>query len=435
VPLKEKAHRVFADAQSDAREPWMLRSCRDSTRLLMPRFFICSFSEGLPMSPLSRRSIHRRSKNGREHRLSQVAAVAGAVLLGGCSVQAGLSVPAPVVYAPAAVVSVGAPEVVLTASEPPPPLPVYEQPPCPEEGFIWTPGNWQYASGGYFWVPGTWVQPPRVGVLWTPGYWGFSGGVYGFNPGYWGPHVGFYGGVNFGYGYGGSGFAGGRWDGGHFAYNTAVNNVNVSVVHNTYNETVVNNNVTINRTSYNGGSGGVTAAPTPQERVAAKEQHIAPTQAQTAHVREAIRTPALAAKVNGGHPAIAATARPAAFTGPGVVGAHGAAGREASGREESGKPSTPEAPKTAAHAQAEASHAATERTERGEPPKATDARAPDARTAHTQAGKPAVQPPHPAKTEQPVKLAHSPLPKPAAKPGEKKREPEGRKNESDGDRK
>ena len=23
----------------------------------------------------------------------------------------------------------------------PPPLPVYEQPPCPEEGYIWTPGT------------------------------------------------------------------------------------------------------------------------------------------------------------------------------------------------------------------------------------------------------------------------------------------------------
>jgi hypothetical protein len=61
----------------------------------------------------------------------------------------------------------------------PPALPVYEQPPLPAPGFIWTPGYWSYGDAGYFWVPGVWVQPPTVGLLWTPGYWGFAGGVYG----------------------------------------------------------------------------------------------------------------------------------------------------------------------------------------------------------------------------------------------------------------
>src|ERR1700728_2931322 len=205
----------------------------------------------------------------------------------------------------------------------PPALPVYAQPPCPTEGYLWTPGYWGYnAEGGYFWVPGVWVAPPRVGLLWTPGYWGFAGGVYGFHAGYWGPHVGFYGGVNYGYGYVGVGFAGGRWDGGHFAYNTAVSNVNTTVIHNTYNTTVINN-VTVNRVSYNG-PGGVTAVPTAQEKAAQQQPHIAPTAAQTAHVQEAAKNPALAAQANGGHPAIAATARPGAFSGPGVIGAHGA---------------------------------------------------------------------------------------------------------------
>jgi hypothetical protein len=46
--------------------------------------------------------------------------------------------------------------------------------------------------------------------------------------GYWGPHVGFYGGINYGFGYGGVGFFGGEWRGGAFAYNTAVMNVNTS---------------------------------------------------------------------------------------------------------------------------------------------------------------------------------------------------------------
>jgi hypothetical protein len=261
-----------------------------------------------------------------------VIALAGASMLGACVVQTRAYVPPPPppprVYVAPPVVSaeVLAPgvEVSVTATEPPPPLPDYEQPPCPDDGYLWTPGYWHYGYAGYYWVPGTWVQPPQVGVLWTPGYWAFSAGVYGFHAGYWGPHIGYYGGVNYGFGYVGVGFVGGRWEGGHYAYNTAVNNVRTTNIHNTYNETVVNN-VTINKVSYNGGAGGITAAPSAQERAAAHEAHIAPTAAQSSHIQEASRNPALSAKANGGHPAIAATARPGAFTGPGVVGAHGAA--------------------------------------------------------------------------------------------------------------
>ena len=190
------------------------------------------------------------------------------------------------------------------------------------KGYLWTPGYWAYNSG-YYWVPGTWVQPPRVGVLWTPGYWGFVGGFYAFHAGYWGPHVGFYGGVNYGFGYVGVGFAGGRWVGNSFAYNRSVTNItNVTVVHNVYNETVIVNNTT--RVSYNGGAGGVRAAPTPAERAVAQESHVPPTPLQRQHVNEAAKNPALFAKVNGGRPAIAATPKPAAFNAPGVVGAHGA---------------------------------------------------------------------------------------------------------------
>src|SRR5580658_42687 len=121
----------------------------------------------------------------------------------------------------------------------PPALPVYEQPPCPTEGFLWTPGFWGYGARGYFWTPGLWVAPPHPGLLWTPGYWGFGGGAYLWHGGYWGPHVGFYGGINYGFGYGGVGFAGGEWRNGGFFYNRSVNNVNVTVIHNVYNKTVV----------------------------------------------------------------------------------------------------------------------------------------------------------------------------------------------------
>jgi hypothetical protein len=99
--------------------------------------------------------------------------------------------------------------------------------------------------------------------------------------------------------------------------------VNVTNIHNTYNETVVNN-VTVNKVSYNGGPGGTAAAPTAQEKAAAAEPHVPPTAMQHQHTQEAARNPALAARANGGHPAIAATPRPAAFNAPGVVGARGA---------------------------------------------------------------------------------------------------------------
>ncbi len=208
-------------------------------------------------------------------------------------------------------------------SEAPPPLPDYDQPPCPYDGYIWTPGYWHWSPAGYYWVPGTWVEPPQVGLLWTPGYWGFVGGVYLWHGGYWGPHVGYYGGVNYGFGYVGVGFVGGRWEGGHYAYNTAVNNVNVTVVHNTYVNNTVVNNVTVNKVSYNG-PGGVAAQPTAQERQFSQEAHVPPTSAQVSHVTQARSNPALFAHANGGRPPIAATARPAAFSGPGVMGARGA---------------------------------------------------------------------------------------------------------------
>jgi hypothetical protein len=250
---------------------------------------------------------------------------AAATQLTGCVVRAGVAVPAPpppVYVAPA---PAPAAEVDIQANEPPPPLPAYEQPPCPVEGYIWTPGYWAWAPAGYYWVPGTWVAPPRVGLLWTPGYWGFVGGVYMFHAGYWGPHVGFYGGVNYGFGYGGVGFAGGRWVGNSFAYNQSVTNVNVTVVHNTYNETVVNNVTTVNRVSYNGGASGIATAPTAQERMASQEQHVQATVEQRQHVQQAATNPALLARNNGGRPSIAATPRPSAFNAPGAVGAHGAA--------------------------------------------------------------------------------------------------------------
>jgi hypothetical protein len=42
---------------------------------------------------------------------------------------------------------------------------------------------------------------------------------------FWAREVGFYGGIDYSYGYFGEGYQGGRWDNGVFFYNRSVNNV------------------------------------------------------------------------------------------------------------------------------------------------------------------------------------------------------------------
>jgi hypothetical protein len=212
-------------------------------------------------------------------------------------------------------------QVICTGNaSPPPELPVYEQPPIPGPGYIWTPGYWGGGPSGYFWVPGTWVQPPSVGLLWTPGYWGWRDGIYVWNAGYWGPHIGFYGGVNYGFGYGGIGYEGGRWVNGAFAYNRTVNNFGGVTITNVYEKTVV---VApgASRVSFNGGSGGITLRATAEEEAAGHEQHVAAIPAQLEQERTAGSNRALLASENRGQPPIAATSKPGEFTGKGVVAA------------------------------------------------------------------------------------------------------------------
>ncbi len=204
----------------------------------------------------------------------------------------------------------------------PPPLVVYAQPACPEEGYLWTPGYWARGDEGYYWVPGTWVEPPTVGYLWTPGYWGWGDGAYGWNEGYWGPEVGFYGGVNYGYGYNGVGYQGGYWRNNQFRYNTYVNNVRGRNFRNTYSKSVVNRT---NYVSYDGGSGGINARPSAAQQAAARGRHVSATAAQSGQQRAASQNHELLATVNHGRPSIAATSKPEEFSGNGVVAARGAA--------------------------------------------------------------------------------------------------------------
>jgi hypothetical protein len=239
----------------------------------------------------------------------------------------------------------------------PPAIPVYEQPICPGDGFLWTPGYWGWDGddSDYYWVPGTWVESPEVGFLWTPPWWGWESGAFLFHDGFWGPHIGFYGGINYGFGYFGDGFVGGRWDGGHFFYNRDVLNVNVTNIHNVYNEhvTIVNNS----HVAFNGGQGGITTRPTPQEESFDRDRHIGPVAAQTEHIQTARNDRSLRASVNQGKPAIAATARPGEFHGGAVTPAreagapyHAPENRGAMGHPENAQPEHGGAAHTYTHA-------------------------------------------------------------------------------------
>jgi hypothetical protein len=197
-------------------------------------------------------------------------------------------------------------------AEPPPPLPANQvQPPAPAPNSIWNPGYWAWGQYGYSWVPGTWVAPPAVGLYWTPGYWAFSLGVFTWSPGFWGPTVGFYGGINYGFGFFGSGFVGGVWRGNGFAYNTAFTNVNRTVIRNVYNNRkVFRGSINGSRVSFNGGRGGISARPTRADRVAARERHFGRTAAQLRHAEVAGRNRNNVVAFNHGRPPVTNSRRP-----------------------------------------------------------------------------------------------------------------------------
>jgi WXXGXW repeat (2 copies) len=202
----------------------------------------------------------------------------------------------------------------------PPPIPSYAQPAMPEEGYLWMPGFWARRDDvrDYYWVPGTWVKPPRAGLLWTPPYWRRVDDGYAFHDGYWAQEVGFYGGVDYGYGYTGDGYQGGRWDNGSFFYNSAANNFGSLSVAHTYNQAMTPEDHTV-RAGFDGGKHGTKARPTAEQERLSRGTHLAPTAEQTAHFEMAAKDRSLYAKLNGGEPGIAATARAGVFVSSGIT--------------------------------------------------------------------------------------------------------------------
>ena len=199
----------------------------------------------------------------------------------------------------------------MTAQTAPPPLPVYELPPTTQPDLdAWPLG---LRPDGFFWVPGAWVPVPYPGALWTPGYWGWSGGLFMWHPGYWGRHIGYYGGVNYGFGYGGIGFAGGEWRGGVFAYNTAVVHVDRRYVHETFEDRGRVERGYVARGShvaFSGGPGGINHAPSAEERMSEHDQHMGRTAFQQQHVQAAQSDRNSYFKANGGHPRTLAASKP-----------------------------------------------------------------------------------------------------------------------------
>src|SRR5579859_2870666 len=276
-------------------------------------------------------------------------------------------------------------QISIVVSLAPPALPVYEQPPCPEEGWMWSPGYWAWSDddGGYYWVPGEWVPAPYAGAYWTPPWWAWDNGRYAFHDGYWGDRVGYYGGIDYGYGYMGIGFVGGEWRGDSFAYNTAVMHVDRTIIHNTYvNETIVQNNTIVNsrHVAFNGGPNGIHHDPTPTERTAMSGRHAPPTPVQQQHIQAARTDRTLFAKTNGGHPQTLAVARPLGSgrtaTQAGAPRGGGTATRETArpGTSTRMTPTERTTPRTG-------SGAAASRTETRTPPARTESRTPASRTA------------------------------------------------------
>jgi hypothetical protein len=308
----------------------------------------------------------------------------------------------------------------VQAPEPPPPLPDYSQPPAPGDNYIWTPGSWDYANSDYYWVPGAWIVAPFVGALWTPPWWGFNNGAYLWHAGYWAPHIGFYGGIDYGFGYTGRGYYGAYWNNGAVYYNRSVTNVNVSIVHNVYNYSVPNNRG--NRVSYNGGRGGIDARPTPQELAVVRDPRTPPVSAQIQHAREASTNRAQFAKTSGGHPAALVVARPIA-TPYQAPAARPAARPVPENRNTAQRAPVPQQPEARPEARPQVPEAHPQEPRPAAVPRSTPEVRPQPRPQEN--AKPAPRPApeaRPQEAARPASPVHSaPKPQPAPKPKEEER--------------
>ena len=148
------------------------------------------------------------------------------------------------------------------------------QPAIPAPGYIWTPGYWAWVARGLLLGAGNLGTAAHGGPAVDPGYWGLVDGAYLWHGGYWGPHVGFYGGINYGCGYSGVGYQGGYWHGHEFCYNRAVQQRAQYQRHERLQPHGREQRAPVTRVSFNGGAGGIAARPSRTELAAVHERHV-----------------------------------------------------------------------------------------------------------------------------------------------------------------
>jgi len=108
----------------------------------------------------------------------------------------------------------------ISVGVPPPELPVYEQPPIPGDGYVWTPGYWAWSDDDqdYYWVPGTWYLP-RSRSICGPRLLGLGRRRVHLAHGLLGSARRLLRRGQLRLCYGGSGYEGGYWQGGRMYYN------------------------------------------------------------------------------------------------------------------------------------------------------------------------------------------------------------------------
>ena len=192
------------------------------------------------------------------------------------------------------------------------------QPPPPADGYIWSarllePEPQRLLLGaGRLGAGAVYRRAVDAGLL------GFRGRHLSVARRLLGPHIGFYGGINYGFGYIGIGFVGGYWNHDRYFYNRAVTNVNVTHITNVYTHNVVVNNIDNRRISYNGGPNGIRRIADPREAAALKSPH-------PAHRRAASTSRARPAPIAGSSSSTTRAARraPSWSTAPGRAPAPG----------------------------------------------------------------------------------------------------------------
>ncbi len=71
----------------------------------------------------------------------------------------------------------------IVTDTPPPPSRVEHAPP-PRDGYLWSPGHWEWNTHSYVWISGTWIIERRA-AHWVADRWEQVGSQWHFVAGHW----------------------------------------------------------------------------------------------------------------------------------------------------------------------------------------------------------------------------------------------------------